>query len=203
MVELPPRSPWRVASPSPWPERMPVDGLVEPNAEAVPVRVSIVQDGYVTGWDEGALGFEENAVWFSGRASSFYVVASDVERWHGDGGLFALTDRLSFKLRHPNRNVVLALTILALEDRKEWEDEELVVREIQRLVERNGAQGQSQYPPLALRPGSSPIYRNDWGSMLVKSTFVRWWLSLHCGFSHAFSGRARERLLQALEEEGA
>lgn len=136
MIERPRQGEWRT------PVR--AAGLLEPGVEAFPIRVRIVQNGVETGWDEGALGFEEDALWFSGTASSFRIAARDLVKTHRGKGI---------GLHHPTRKLFLTIEVLAAEGRKEWVDEVDLAREIERLRSRESEDGDSQYPPLKPRPG--------------------------------------------------
>lgn len=157
---------WRVAQPTPRPLPPVTDGLLEDGLNAIPVRIRIVQDGVQTGWDDGALGFDETSFWFSGLATSFRIRAPEIEP-----GTYYLSREEAvtegeaklqgFPLRHPLRQVAVRMEVLSIEGRDRDADERRLVGEVCRLrsPHRSGdeEEGKSQYPPLTPRPG---IYRN-------------------------------------------
>lgn len=158
MDALPPRSPWRVARPTASPLPAKVDGLLEEGVDAIPVRVTIEQDGVTTGWDDGAMGFDEDAVWFSGRACSFRIVAPDIlPGAHLLSRHQAVADgealRQGLPLRHPMRKVWLRVKVLNDPERNEWDDEAELIREVKRLRAHSESREESAYPPLSPRPG--------------------------------------------------
>lgn len=155
---MPPQSQWRVQDRLANSPPVMTKGLLEPEVEAIPVRITIVQDDVETGWDDGALGFEETAVWFSGRACSFHISAPDILP-----GTYRLSRREAvtmgealhqgLPLKYDSREVWVRIKILKVEDRNLWEDEETLSRAIQRLRSGTEGDGRSEYPPLAPRPG--------------------------------------------------
>lgn len=156
---LPPRSAWRVTHPEAVPGPPRVEGLIEPDVDALPVRIVVQQDDFVTGWDDGAMGFEEDAVWFNGWASSFRLLAKDVRSANHDR-IFASRASESwllhygFPLRYPTRQVRVRTVVLTSEVRHHREDERRLAEEIRRLWLLGTGRGESEYPPLSLRPGT-------------------------------------------------
>lgn len=157
MDALPPRSSWRVPRPTAAPRPPEIEGLIEEGTDALPVRITIVQNGVRTGWDDGALGFEPDAVWFSGRACSFRIVAPDaISSAYGVSGHEFSHGESSIPLRHPTRRIVVEVAVIAREGHSEWRDSQTVVGSIRRFLRSSTAEGESQYPPLAPRPGILP-----------------------------------------------
>lgn len=161
MTDLPARAKWRLREKlTAYPVPPKTEDLLEPGVEAIPVRIMIQQAGFVTGWDDGAIGFEESRFWFSGRATSFHVSATDISSDHHDRrDLDSLTTgkliHLGFPLRHPHREVSVRVAVLTVEDRHDWQDEETVAMQIRRLWRSNESDEPSQYPPLVPRPGAT------------------------------------------------
>jgi len=150
-VELPRRGEWRDPSVLARSSKG-AAGLLEPGVDAVPVRVRIQQDGVETGSDEGAAGVDEGALWFSGRTCSFRIAGGDIVAQEKSRGI---------GLRHPGRKIYLFLEVLVTEGRKEWEDENSLREEVER-IRRNPAEGvRSQYPPLMPGPGRI-VKRHRW-----------------------------------------
>lgn len=154
----PPRAIWRVRKPLARPEEPNLEGLVEEGTDAIPVRITIVQDDVVTGWDDGALGFEEDAVWFSGRATSFHLAAPDIRP-----GAYLLSRRVAvtsgealnqgFPLRHPSRDVWVRVQVLCGNEEEKKACETRLITCVQHLRALRTSGAQSEYPPLAPRPG--------------------------------------------------
>ena len=157
MEAVPPQAEWRVAHPTVWPALPSLDGWIEPGADAFPVHVTIRQDGVVTGWDDGALGFDEEAVWFSGQATSFRIVAADIaeddRRWSLSDAFSNYTE-IEITLRYSPWRLSLTLRALAHDGRVAAADIQIVKRRLSRLS--SGAMDTSQYPPLVPRPGLLP-----------------------------------------------
>ncbi len=159
MDALPPRTSWRVVKPTALPLRPDLDGLLEEGSDPLPVRITIVQDGITTGWDDGALGFEEEAVWFSGRACSFRVAAPDVLPctylpW-GDEMETGPAHPKEMRLRHPTRKVLVNVELIGIGGKARHDAaQSLNVRINQLRAHKSG--GMSQYPPLAPRDGLIP-----------------------------------------------
>lgn len=166
MVDLPPQCEWRVKKKEPHPEPPETGDLLEEGVDAVPVRIEIWQNEVLTGWDDGAFGFEESAIWFSGRASSFRLTRNDFESttlhnpWDATH-LGREIPELVLWLRHPKRRVCLRLNVHRLEGRHSPYDESRILNEISRICEGEDPPPASQYPPLGPRPGvidAAPIW---------------------------------------------
>ncbi len=158
MDAVPHRSVWRVAHQEETPGLPRTEGLLEPGVNALPVRIVVQQDDVVTGWDDGALGFEEDAVWFSGRVTSFRLAAPDVLP-----GAYLLSPRdavtsgealnQGLPLRHPTREVWVRIKVLTEGKDLREDDEARLILGIQRLRERTESEATGEYPPLVPRPG--------------------------------------------------
>lgn len=121
----------------------------------------IEQDGVVTGWDDGGMGFDENAVWFSGRATSFRIGAPDIlPGTYALSGVEAVTDGEAklqgFPLRHSDREVWVRVEILELTARQQDDDEKRLIGAVKRLRAQTTGKTVSQYPPLIPRPRIIP-----------------------------------------------
>lgn len=162
---IPPQAEWRVKRLSRLPDRPCAEGLLEAGVDALPVRVLVQQDGFVTGWDDGAMGFEDDAVWFSGEMTSFRVVVEDIvaanlDRREAESMTVTRLLHLGFPLRHPSRVVSVRVAVLEAPGRREWQDEERLAMEISRLWRQDESMDESQYPPLRVRPGAA-IFHAD------------------------------------------
>ncbi len=164
---------WRVPRPTFTAEAAQTGDLLETTGDAIPVRILIVQDGVMTGWDDGALGFDADAVWFSGRATSFRVFSKDLlPRLSAEGR--DLED--SFYLVHPSRRVVVRVFILGVAGRTMGRDEAVLDVELVRLRRNRLSGGESQYPPLGPRPG---LIRRPWsGPTSLQATLATLVLAL-------------------------
>lgn len=195
-----PQARWRVARPTPWPEPWRAEEVLEPGVDALPVQILVLQDRYVTGWDEGALGFEADALWFSGRATSFHLGAGRLSELRLPDA-FNVVPHCRVALPHPTREVGLEIAVLDFEGRQDWQDEERLIKELRRLSEsRGGAEG-DQYPPLSVRPGATPVQRVEWDLFRRRSTFGGWVFALGRSRTFPLPDHGRERLLRAIHEE--
>lgn len=153
MTPLPPRSPWRVREPRRSPEPGEGPFLVEDGTNALPVRIVIEQNGFVTGWDDGALGFDKDSVWFSGECCSFRIAARDLLIWESSDAHHSRTLAPGIPIRHPSRKVWIRL-ILRVHILGRSHAQDRLMDEIMRLRNRKGG-GESEYPPLVPRPGAA------------------------------------------------
>jgi hypothetical protein len=158
MVGLPSQSEWRVKKREPRPGPPVTADLLEVGVDAVPVRIEIWQNEVLTGWDDGAFGFEPNAIWFSGRASSFHLTRNDFDAptlhnpWDATH-LGREVPEVVLWLRHPSRRICIRLTVHFVEGRHTLFDESRILNEISRICEEEDSPPESQYPPLDPRPG--------------------------------------------------
>lgn len=208
MDALPPRSAWRVPQTTAKPAPASVRLLTDEGAGALPVRVVIEQNGFVTGWDEGALGFDEEAMWFSGDCSSFCVLGTDLaSRWT------SLEDvvRRGLVIRHPNRLVRLRFIFLAPMAER-WTLQSRLAEGVYRLqsAPRRTTRGsQSEYPPLVPRPGAA-VWRSRTDMLPLPGSAgpIASWLE-RAGLTRILASdidflkelRLRRRLLRDIEAE--
>lgn len=174
---IPPQATWRVKEPTRTPLEPRLGGLLEEGSDAIPVRVTIVQDGLTTGWDDGALGFEDDSVWFSGRATSFYLGAPDLRP-----GTYRLSRHEAvthsealqgLPLRHPTRDVWVMVTILTSKPSAKVDDERRYIQGVKRLRGSTEGEGSREYPPLMPRPGLiQPPKKRRRDRVLLMSTGV-------------------------------
>jgi len=180
-----------------------------------------MQEGVRTGWDDGALGFEEDAVWFSGRACSFRIAAADLLPPSGLRANVGIPDGRTLALRHPTRRIWIDVAPIAQGGFRDWESSQAIADEIVRLRQRRESTTASQYPPLVPRPGlvrplpSQRLRLVVWVALLVttivalffQAFFVPAFLGMVYAtgvFPSAWSGGFRREELDriAREEEG-
>jgi hypothetical protein len=131
---------------------------------AYSVKVSIVQDGAVTGVDWGRMWVQDNALLFTGNRCSFVIAAEEIERhpWRGKWlEPSGVDEDRSFSLwvKHPKRELRVLMTFVGKPPFRE--QQRLLGNQIGSLIGRYlQRRWTTTYPPLTLGSGV-PRFRWD------------------------------------------